>query len=290
MSMDDAFPPFEPDGPKNERENGDEATRRRLREVPLRFVLPNIITVLAICAGLSAVRMAFEQRFDAAIGLILLAAVLDGLDGRMARLVKGTSRFGAEMDSLADAVNFGVVPALVLYIFVLDEAAQFGWIAALLYVIACTLRLARFNAMLDDPNRPAWKKDFFVGMPAPAGALTAMLPLVTRPSLWALQRTARLWALVARYSLRFAPRHRRARGLRGCHVGADVADDDAAALRLFRQVSRQDVRGIGALHRRGEQGEEHLPRLAVIPILGSDLAHRCRSLLHGAGDPARFTT
>ncbi|MBO6722991.1 MAG: CDP-diacylglycerol--serine O-phosphatidyltransferase [Roseitalea sp.] len=175
--MDDAFPPFEPDGPKKEGGNGDEASRRRLREVPLRFVLPNIITVLAICAGLSAVRMAFEQRFDVAIGLILIAAVLDGLDGRMARLVKGTSKFGAEMDSLADAVNFGVVPALVLYVFVLDEAAQLGWIAALLYVIACTLRLARFNVMAGDVNRPRWQQGFFVGIPAPGAALVVLLPV-----------------------------------------------------------------------------------------------------------------
>jgi len=178
MSMDDAFPPFEPDGPERDPDNGDDAARkRRLREIPLRFVVPNIITVLAICAGLSAVRMAFEERFDVAIGLVLLAAVLDGLDGRMARLVKGTSRFGAEMDSLADAVNFGVVPALVLYIFVLDEAAQFGWIAALLYVIACTLRLARFNVMAGDSNRPRWQQAYFVGIPAPGGALVVLLPV-----------------------------------------------------------------------------------------------------------------
>lgn len=181
--MDDAFPPFEPDGPRGDRDkldsdHADEATRqRRLREIPLRFVLPNIITVLSICAGLSAVRMAFEQRFDAAIGLILLAAVLDGLDGRAARLIKGTSKFGAEMDSLADAINFGVVPALVLYLFVLGEATQFGWVAALLYVIATALRLARFNVMAGDANRPAWQKGFFVGIPAPGGAFLVLLPV-----------------------------------------------------------------------------------------------------------------
>lgn len=176
--MGDAFPPFEPDGPERDPANGGGMGRkRRLREIPLRVVIPNIITVLAICAGLSAVRMAFEERFDAAIGLVLLAAVLDGLDGRMARLVKGTSRFGAEMDSLADAINFGVVPALVLYIFVLDEAAQLGWIAALLYVIACTLRLARFNIMSGDTNRPRWQKAYFVGIPAPGGALVVLLPV-----------------------------------------------------------------------------------------------------------------
>lgn len=176
--MEDAFPPFEPDGPEPDRGDDEAVTQsRRLREIPLRFVLPNIITVLAICAGLSAVRMAFEERFDAAIGLVLLAAVLDGLDGRMARLVKGTSKFGAEMDSLADAVNFGVVPVLVLYVFVLDEAAQLGWIAALIYTIACTLRLARFNVMAGDANRPLWQQAFFVGIPAPGAALLVLLPV-----------------------------------------------------------------------------------------------------------------
>lgn len=178
MSMEDAFPPFEPDGPRKDPDGGDPAARAgRLREIPLRFVVPNIITVLAICAGLSAVRMALEERFDMAILLILVAAVLDGLDGRMARLVKGTSKFGAEMDSLADAINFGVVPALVLYIFVLDEAAPLGWIAALIYVIACTLRLARFNVMAGDVDRPNWQRGFFVGIPAPGGALLVLLPV-----------------------------------------------------------------------------------------------------------------
>lgn len=178
MSMDDAFPPFEPDGPRRQ-ESGENATERagRLRDIPLRFVLPNIITVLAICAGLSGVRMAFDGRFDAAIGFVLLAALLDGVDGRIARLVKGTSRFGAEMDSLADVVNFGVVPALVLYLYVLDEAKQLGWIAVLVYVIACALRLARFNVMSGDIDRPKWQQAFFVGVPAPAGAFLALLPV-----------------------------------------------------------------------------------------------------------------
>ncbi|MDZ7823316.1 MAG: CDP-diacylglycerol--serine O-phosphatidyltransferase [Ahrensia sp.] len=170
--MDDAFPPFEPDGPQKLGEK-----RRRLREIPLRFVVPNIITVLAICAGLSAVRMAFEGRFETAIGLVLLAALLDGMDGRVARLLKGSSKFGAEMDSLADVVNFGCVPALVLYIYVLDETKQFGWIAALIYVIAATLRLARFNTMLGDLTRPKWQQAYFTGIPAPAAALLVLLPV-----------------------------------------------------------------------------------------------------------------
>lgn len=173
MSMDDAFPPFEPDGPAS----SDKHDRKRLRDIPLRFVLPNIFTVLAICAGLSAVRMAFEQRFEMAIGLILVAALLDGLDGRIARLMKASSKFGAEMDSLADAINFGVVPALVLYVYVLDEARQFGWIAALIYAIACSLRLARFNVMAGDTDRPKWQQAFFIGIPAPAAAALVLLPV-----------------------------------------------------------------------------------------------------------------
>ena len=178
MSMDDAFPPFEPDGPQQpDAQDSNGARAGRLREIPLRFVLPNIITVLAICAGLSGVRMAIDGRFDAAIGFVLLAAVLDGVDGRVARLVKGTSRFGAEMDSLADVVNFGVVPALVLYLFVLDEAKQLGWIAVLVYVIASALRLARFNVMSGDSARPKWQQAYFVGVPAPAGAVLALLPV-----------------------------------------------------------------------------------------------------------------
>lgn len=176
MSMDDAFPPFEPDGPEH-KDDQTEGGRKRLRDIQLRYVLPNIFTVLAICAGLSAVRMALEDRIEMAIGLILVAALLDGLDGRVARLMKASSRFGAEMDSLADAINFGVVPSLVLYVHVLDETRQFGWIAALIYTIACVLRLARFNVMAGDSKRPKWQQAFFVGIPAPAGAALVLLPV-----------------------------------------------------------------------------------------------------------------
>lgn len=170
--MDSAFPPFEPDGPRQE-----ESGKRRLRDVPLRFVLPNIVTVLAICAGMTGVRLAFEMRFDLAVAMVLVAAFLDGVDGRLARLVKGSSKFGAEMDSLADIVNFGVAPALVLYVYVLDEAGSFGWISALLYAIACGLRLARFNVMMENKDRPQWQAAYFMGVPAPAGALLVMLPV-----------------------------------------------------------------------------------------------------------------
>ncbi len=149
----------------------------RLREIPLRLILPNLVTVLSICAGLSGIRLAFEDRFEIAVALVLLAACLDALDGRLARMLKASSPFGAQMDSLADIMNFGVAPALVLYAFVLNSAGAFGWTAALVFAIACCLRLARFNVMLDDPDRPAWQNDYFVGVPAPAGALLVLMPV-----------------------------------------------------------------------------------------------------------------
>lgn len=149
----------------------------RFRRVPLRLIVPNMVTLLALCSGLTAVRMAFEGRWEFAVGAVLVAAVLDGLDGRVARMMKGTSRFGAELDSLSDFVNFGVTPALMLYLWILKDAGNLGWIAALIFSISAALRLARFNVALDDPNKPAWASRFFTGVPAPAGALTVLLPL-----------------------------------------------------------------------------------------------------------------
>jgi CDP-diacylglycerol--serine O-phosphatidyltransferase len=143
----------------------------------VRTLVPNVITLLALCAGLTAIRMAFEDRYVLALAAIVLAAVLDGLDGRLARLLKGTSRFGAELDSLSDFVNFGVAPALILYFWGLHELKSLGWIAAMVFAICTSLRLARFNVMLDDPDRPAWAANFFVGVPAPAGAITVLLPI-----------------------------------------------------------------------------------------------------------------
>ncbi|KQT80732.1 phosphatidylcholine/phosphatidylserine synthase [Methylobacterium sp. Leaf466] len=167
--MDDLFPPFAPDA--------DEPKPRRFKPVPFRMIAPNMITLMALCLGLTAIRLAFEGKFEPAVIAIVAAAFLDGIDGRVARMLKGTSRFGAELDSLADFVNFGCAPALILYGFALFHLRSVGWIVALIFAIAMALRLARFNAMLDDPTRPEWKKDYFVGVPAPAGALTAMLPL-----------------------------------------------------------------------------------------------------------------
>ncbi|HMB12341.1 CDP-diacylglycerol--serine O-phosphatidyltransferase [Saliniramus sp.] len=163
------FPPFAPDP--------NEPRRRRFRPVPLRVLAPNLITLFALCLGLTAIRMAYEDRLELAVYAILVAAFLDGIDGRVARLLKGTSRFGAELDSLADFVNFGVAPALIIYSFTLNGLGGFGWVIALVFAIASCLRLARFNAMANDPGRADWKKDFFVGMPAPAGAVAGFLPV-----------------------------------------------------------------------------------------------------------------
>ena len=157
------------------------ASRKRgFRPVPLRLLLPNIVTLLALCLGLTAIRFAMEGSTEWAVSAIAGAAVLDGLDGRIARALKGTSRFGAELDSLADFVDFGVAPAFLLYVADLHVIQSFGWVAALLFAMACALRLARFNVMLDDPNQPQWRKNFFVGMPAPAGAIVGLLPIYLR--------------------------------------------------------------------------------------------------------------
>lgn len=167
--MDTPFPPFEP--------HGKPGRQGKIRDIPLRMMLPNLITVLAICAGLSGIRLAFEGRFEIAVVMVLLAAFLDGIDGRIARMLKATSKFGEQMDSLADIVNFGAAPALVLYAYLLDRAGSIGWIAALLFAIACGLRLARFNVQLEDHTKPAWMGDYFTGVPAPAGAVLVMLPI-----------------------------------------------------------------------------------------------------------------
>jgi CDP-diacylglycerol--serine O-phosphatidyltransferase len=167
--MSDLFPPFEPERV--------ESKRARFKPIPFRLIAPNVVTLLALCLGLTAMRMVVEGKLEIATVCILIAAALDGVDGRLARMLKGTSRFGAELDSLSDFVNFGVATGYVLWIFVLHDLKSFGWIIVLTLACAMALRLARFNVMIDDPNRPDWQKNFFVGMPAPAGAITAMLPL-----------------------------------------------------------------------------------------------------------------
>src|SRR5213082_2422403 len=162
------FSPFDP--------TRSAAARRRFRLIPVRTLLPNLITLLALCAGLTAIRLAVEDKLEWAAAAIVFAALLDGIDGRVARMLKGTSRFGAELDSLADFVNFGVAPALMLYFWGLHELGNAGWIAAMVFAISTGLRLARFNVMIDE-DQPGWRKNFFVGMPAPAGAIVGLLPI-----------------------------------------------------------------------------------------------------------------
>ena len=168
-----SLPPFGQDGdrPFSNRRS------RAFGTMPIRTVIPNALTVLALCAGLTAIRFALEGRFEASVSAIIIASVFDALDGRVARFLKGTSKFGAELDSLTDFVNFGVAPVLVLYLWSLSAIGGIGWIAVLGYAVCCALRLARFNVALEDPDKPAWSANYFTGVPAPAGALIVMLPL-----------------------------------------------------------------------------------------------------------------
>src|ERR1700710_1890967 len=161
-----------PDDPKSP-----EMRRRRFRPIPVRMLVPNFITLLAICAGLTAIRLSTEGRMELAVAAIVFAAILDGLDGRVARMIKGQSKFGAELDSLADFVNFGVAPGLILYFWQLHDLNNVGWIASMIFAISGGLRLARFNATMDDPDKPAFAANYFTGVPAPLGAITVLLPI-----------------------------------------------------------------------------------------------------------------
>jgi len=141
-------------------------------------MIPNILTLMALAAGLTAIRFGLEERWHHAVIAIVVAGILDGLDGRIARLLKGASKFGAELDSLSDFVCFGVSPALVLYLWTMRDAGKFGWVLVMLFAICCGLRLARFNVMMEDPDAPPWKSQFFTGVPAPAGGGLVLLPMV----------------------------------------------------------------------------------------------------------------
>jgi CDP-diacylglycerol--serine O-phosphatidyltransferase len=148
-----------------------------LPSLPLRLLIPNALTLLALAAGLTAVRYALDGRFEAAVLAIVAAGIIDGMDGRIARLLNGVSKFGAELDSLSDFVSFGISPVFVLYLWTLHDGRAYGWPVVLFYAMCMALRLARFNTALDDPNKPAWSVHFFTGVPAPTGAAIAMLPL-----------------------------------------------------------------------------------------------------------------
>jgi len=150
----------------------------RFKPPMINRLIPNALTIAALCAGLTAIRFAMMQRWDLAVFAIVVAGIFDGLDGRMARLLGGTSKFGAELDSLSDFVSFGAVPAVIIYMATLHEIGGIGWAVALVFAVCCALRLARFNTMIGDPNPPPWAGSYFVGVPAPAGAGLAILPLM----------------------------------------------------------------------------------------------------------------
>ncbi|HUZ67307.1 MAG TPA: CDP-diacylglycerol--serine O-phosphatidyltransferase [Beijerinckiaceae bacterium] len=173
----------------------------RFKRVPMRIILPNLVTLLALSLGLTSIRFAAEARFPLAVAAVIAAAVLDGLDGRIARALEGATRFGAELDSLADFVDFGVAPAFLLYFWSLHDIKSFGWFAAMVFAIACALRLARFNVMIEDPERPAWSSHFFIGMPAPAGAIVVLLPLYLNLSVFGMPNDPRFAPFEIVYAL-----------------------------------------------------------------------------------------
>ena len=152
--------------------------KKRLVGLPFNRMIPNILTLLALCAGMTAMRYSLQGQWEKAVFAILVAAVLDGLDGRIARLLKGATKFGAELDSLSDFISFGVAPAFMLYLWSMQEAGRFGWILVLLYGVCCALRLARFNTMLEEHTLPSWAYNFFSGTPAPASAGLVLLPMI----------------------------------------------------------------------------------------------------------------
>ena len=157
-----------------ELEHGSE---RLPRGLTLRALAPNAITAAALCVGLTGIRFAIGGEFDKAVLAVIFAGMLDGIDGRIARLLKAQSRFGAELDSLADAISFGVAPALIIYLWTLQALPRLGWFAALAFALCCVLRLARFNARIDLPDEPRKQAGFLTGVPAPVGAGLAFLPL-----------------------------------------------------------------------------------------------------------------
>ena len=141
-----------------------------------RVILPNMLTLIGVCIGLTSIRFALDGRFEFAIIAIILAAVIDGLDGRIARLIKGTSKVGKELDSLTDMISFGVAPAFIMYFWKLNTLGRFGWLVCLIYVICVALRLARFN--VNSEQVPSWRDNFFEGVPSPAGGILVLTPLI----------------------------------------------------------------------------------------------------------------
>ena len=178
----------------------DTGTDQEPRRIPFRAMIPNAITVMALCLGLTGIRFAIGDEWEKALGSIILAGILDGMDGRIARLLRAQSKFGAELDSLSDNIAFGTAPAVVLFLWSLQHAPKFGWTAALALAVCCALRLARFNARLDAGEQPHKSAGFNTGVPAPAGAGLAFIPMF----LWLVsdrQPVFQHWSLVMGWTL-----------------------------------------------------------------------------------------
>lgn len=160
---------------QNSNKNAPESTARN--RFPLRRIVPNAVTLLALCLGLTAFRQGLNGNFQLAVLCIVLAGFLDAFDGRLARLLKAESPLGAQLDSLSDFVNFGIAPVLLVYLWALQSTGRFGWAVILIYSVCCALRLARFNVDMEEADRPAWKSMFFIGVPSPSAAGLVMLPM-----------------------------------------------------------------------------------------------------------------
>jgi CDP-diacylglycerol--serine O-phosphatidyltransferase len=169
------------------------------RGMAFRALVPNAVTALALCFGLTGVRFAIGENWGAAVGCVVFAGVLDGMDGRIARLLRANSRFGAELDSLSDVTAFGVAPSFILFLWSLNQAPQFGWVAALALAVCCALRLARFNSRMDSDEQPHKSAGFLTGVPAPAGAGLAFVPiylwLVTREEIFRAWYVTMPWVI-----------------------------------------------------------------------------------------------
>lgn len=202
--------------------------------ISLRAVAPNAVTALALCMGLTGIRFAIGGEWDRALASIIIAGVLDGLDGRIARLLKGESRFGAELDSLSDVIAFGVSPAIILYLWSLQSLPRYGWLFALAYAVCCALRLARFNANIDSTEQPHKSAGFLTGVPAPAGAGLALLPIFIW--LWSGEEVLRTVWVVAPWV-----------ALVAFLMISNVATYSWSSLRLRRTIRLEAIAGIALL-------------------------------------------
>ena len=154
-------------------------TKKNFKIIPPRnprVLLPNIFTLVGVCIGLTSIKFAFDNRFEMAVIAIIVAGIIDGLDGRIARLIGGASKVGKELDSLTDVISFGVAPAFIMYFFVMKDLGRVGWLISLIYVVCVVLRLARFN--ITSNADPSWKDNFFEGIPSPAGGILVLMPLI----------------------------------------------------------------------------------------------------------------